>query len=387
MTSSIGGPLTGVRVVHLASLGPGPYGAMLLADMGADVTVVDRVPALPGSVPPEKDPRRRGQRSIAVDLKSDDGLRLVHELVDRADVLIEGMRPGVATKLGVGAQTCLERNPRLIYASMTGWGQEGPSAHKAGHDINYVAATGALHAMGGTDPTPPPVPLNLLGDYAGGGAFLALQVIASLWQRHQTGRGSILDVAIVDGVASLTAATLGMKAAGLWRERGANAFDGSKPWYRTYATKDGGYVAVGAIESKFYAAMLEALGMDPAAWARDDGLDEEALAAELGARFAAEPRDHWSTVFDRVDACVSPVLSFDEALRSPAALARESYLDIDGVPQPAPLPRTGGSRVTRPGSPPAQGRDTRSILLELGHSEAEVAAMSHAGFISQGDEK
>ncbi|TQC47839.1 CoA transferase [Rhodococcus sp. WS4] len=364
-------PLDGVRVVHLASLGPGPYGAMLLADMGADVVVVDRVPALTGSMPPEADPRRRGQRSIAVDLRNERGRAIVTDLVASADVLIEGMRPGVAERLGVGPQDCRALNNRLIYARMTGWGQEGRLAKTAGHDINYVAATGALYAMG--DPAePPPVPLNLLGDYAGGGVFLVLGVLAALWERERTGVGTVVDTAIVDGVASLTAATLGMAAAGLWHGRGQNTFDGSRPWYRTYQTRDGGYMAVGAIEPQFYAAMLRTLGLDPSQWQRNDDLDTAALTAELTAIFKTRDRDDWTAVFAEIDACVSPVLSFDEATTSPTARERHAYVDIAGVVQPAPLPRLDNHPMTVPTPPPTTGRDSAAILTELGRNDDEI---------------
>lgn len=365
------GPLTGVRVVHLASLGPGPYAAMLLADMGADVVVVDRVPPVPGSMPPEVDPRRRGQRSIALDLRDPADLQIVADLVRHADVLIEGMRPGAAERLGVGPHECRAWNPRLIYARMTGWGQTGPNAGRAGHDINYIAATGALAAMG-VPGEPPPVPLNLLGDYGGGGTFLALGVLAALIERGRTGTGAVLDSAIVDGVASLTAATLGMAAAGRWGARGENAFDGSRPWYRTYRTADDRYVAVGAIEPKFYDALLSTLGLDPARWPREPDTDPKALTAVLTAIFAGQTLAHWISTFDGVDACVSPVLTFAEAVDSQAARARRAYVEIDGVVQPAPLPRFQGRPVAVPPAPPGVGRDTRSVLLELGRPEHEI---------------
>lgn len=376
-------PLDGVVVVHLSSLGPGPYGAMLLADLGADVVVVDRVPELAGSMPPEVDPRRRGQRSIAVDLRDEQGLEIVRDLISSADVLVEGMRPGVAERLGVGPEDCAELNPRLVYARMTGWGQTGPLAQRAGHDINYIAATGSLYAMGSPD-EPPAVPLNLLGDYAGGGVFMALAVVAALFERDRTGRGTVIDAAIIDGVGSLTTATLGMLAAGLWADRGQNVFDGSRPWYRTYATAGGGFMAVGAIEPKFYEAFLRTMGLDPGEWNRDDRLDTDRLTAELEARFASADRATWESRFAEIDACVTPVLDFAEAIRSPHAAARQAYVTVAGVPQPAPLPRLGGAASVRPSPPPVTGRDTVEILKSLNRSDADIAALAQTGCITVG---
>jgi len=377
------GPLQGVRVVHLASLGPGPYAAMLLADMGADVIVVDRVPDLVGSMPPDRDPRRRGQRSIALDLRDERARAVLTDLVRRADVLIEGMRPGTAERLGVGPDACLAWNPRLVYGRMTGWGQQGPLSSVAGHDINYVAATGALAAMG-TPGEPPPIPLNLLGDYAGGGAFLVLAVLAALWERQRTGRGAVLDSAIVDGVASLTAATMGMAAAGSGAERGQGAFDGSRPWYRTYETRDGRYVAVGAVEPQFYAALLRTLDLDPDRWSRGPDLDVDELARVLEDAFLRRDQNDWTAVFDGVDACVSPVLTFEEAVHSESSKERGSYLDLAGVLQPGPLPRFVGRPSAVPSAPPASGDDSLAVLRELGWADERIRELSQAGCLGTG---
>nr|WP_269465958.1 CaiB/BaiF CoA-transferase family protein [Rhodococcus sp. 008] len=356
---------------------------MLLADMGADVVVVDRVPTLAGSMPPEGDPRRRGQRSIAVNLRDERGHTIVTDLIRGADVLIEGMRPGVAERLGVGPEDSHALNERLVYARMTGWGQNGPLAKTAGHDINYVAATGALYAMGNPS-DPPPIPLNLLGDYAGGGVFLVLGVLAALHERDHTGIGTVVDSAIVDGVASLNTATLGMAAAGLWHDRGQNTFDGSRPWYRTYETRDGGYMAVGAIEPQFYDAMLRTLGLDQDLWQRNDALDIAALTAELTAVFRSKNRDEWTTAFSGVDACVSPVLTFDEAIQSPESEERGAYIGIAGVVQPAPLPRFQNRPAPVPHQPPAAGRDTATILEELGRGEDEIELLEREGCVMIG---
>lgn len=372
------GPLKGTKVVHFASLGPGPYAAMLLADLGCEVTIIDRVGPMQVSVPQGQDPRRRGQRSIALDLKQAQARSLAMKLIETADVLIEGMRPGVAERLGFGPAQCQELNPRLVYARVTGWGQDGPLAQRAGHDINYIALSGALHAMGEAD-RPPPVPLNLLGDYAGGGAFVAMGVLAALIERARTGRGQVIDGAIVDGVASLTAACMGMLAAGRWGERGTNAFDGSMPWYRTYRTRDGGHVAVGAIEPQFYDELLRGLGLDPGQWSRDDRARWPGIEAKFTQVFASQDRAHWQQVFEQTDACVSPVLSFQEAAKHPHHQARAAYVSVDGVAQPAPAPRMSNAPVDVPGKPPEKGEQTAAVLRELGCSDSEIEKMIALG--------
>lgn len=375
-------PLSGTRIVHLASLGPGPYAAMLLADMGAEVVVIDRVEPMMVSTPQNRDPRRRGQRSIALDLRNAKGREVALRLIRNADALIEGMRPGAAERLGLGPDDCAAINTQLVYCRVTGWGQQGPLAQLAGHDINYVALTGALGAMGAPG-TPPPVPLNLLGDYAGGGVFAALGILAALQQRARTGKGEVVDAAILDGVASLTAATMGMIAAGRWGERGRNAFDGSLPWYRTYETRDGGYVAVGALEPQFYAALLKGLGLDATEWSRDNPSRWPAIAEKFTALFKSSERAHWEQVFSGTDACVTPVLSFVEATADPHNIARGVHVDIGGVSQPAPAPRFG-AQSNAPAPPPGIGRDTRLLLAGIGYDEAEADALVAAGVASQG---
>jgi alpha-methylacyl-CoA racemase len=377
MSQERSGPLAGVSVVHLASLGPGPYAAMLLADLGADVTIVDRVAPMAVSVPQNMDPRRRGQRSIALDLKLEEGRAIVMDMVRRADVLVEGMRPGAAERIGVGPDACLAVNPRLVYARVTGWGQAGSLADRAGHDINYLALTGALLAMGRPD-EPPPVPLNLLGDYAGGGAFVALGVLAALHERTRTGLGQVVDCAIVDGVASLAATTMGMLAAGRWGPRGTNVFDGAAPWYRTYETRDGGYLAVGAIEPQFFRALLDKLDLDATDWPREDPRLWPAMAAKFEAVFKSRDRDAWENLFEGSDACVTPVLSFEEAIRHPHHQARGAYATIGEVAQPAPAPRVGPRRPL-PSEPPGVGRDTDAILRSLGRNDEEIRAVRAAG--------
>jgi alpha-methylacyl-CoA racemase len=364
------GPLQGLKVVHLASLGPGPYAAMLLADMGCDVVIVDRTVPTATSVPPARDPRRRGQRSVALDLKDPQDFAALLKLVGRADVLIEGMRPGVAERLGLGPDQCLGLNPRLIYARMTGWGQEGSLSPRAGHDINYIALSGALEAMGEKEGVPP-VPLNLLGDYAGGGMYLVVGILAALMERQKSGLGQVVDGAIADGVASLCATTFGILATGGWKARGTNVFDGSTPWYAVYRTKDGRFVAVGAIEQPFYEQLLAGVGLNPAEWHRDDAARVARLKGELESRFLAQDRAYWEMQFADTDACVSPVLSFTESLTHPYHQSRGTYTVVGDVSQPAPGPRLSRTPFPPPGPPPERGEHTDEIRRELRQADSK----------------
>jgi alpha-methylacyl-CoA racemase len=332
-------PLSGVRVLELAGLGPAPLACKLLSDLGADVLRLDR----PGSPPGGTDGLGHGRASLTLDLATPEGLATARELVGRADVLVEGFRPGVAERLSLGPSDCHALNPGLVYARMTGWGQDGPLATTAGHDINYLAVTGGLHAIGtAADPLPP---LNLVADFGGGSLFLVVGVLAALQERHTTGRGRIVDTAMVDGTSYLLTLAHRMLAAGQWRdERAANLLDGGAPFYRTYRCADGRHVAVGALEPPFYAALLAGLGLDPAGLpAQYDRSGWPALVVALGAAFGAHDRDHWERVFTGTDACVTPVRSLTEAVDDPQLAARGVLRrGDDGVVAPAPAPRFDG---------------------------------------------
>ena len=333
------GPLAGIRVVELAGLGPAPHAAMVLADLGADVVCVERATGS-AAFAVESDLLQRGRRIVRLDLKSQAGRDEVLRLVEESDVLIEGMRPGVTERLGLGPDDCLARNPRLVYARMTGWGQTGPRAGEVGHDINYLSLTGALHAIGPTD-REPPVPLNLIADMGGGSMLVLVGILSALVERNSSGLGQVVDAAMVDGVALLSQLVLGLRSLGLWTDaRHDNLLDGGAPFYSTYTCADGEYVAVGAIEPRFYEALLSGLELTrDVVPDRDDKANWAALRSLLAARFAAQPRAYWVDRFHGTEACVTPVLSFDEAAEDPHLKARGTYLRVDGNLSAAPAPR------------------------------------------------
>jgi alpha-methylacyl-CoA racemase len=361
------GPLAGIRVVELAGLGPAPFAGMLLADLGAEVVRVERPDAGPLRVgDPRFDLLNRGKRAIVVDLKHESGAATVRWLISRADVVLEGFRPGVAERLGVGPAECLTRNPRLVYGRMTGWGQSGPLASTAGHDLNYLAVTGVLHAIGPAD-GPPQIPLNLLGDFGGGALYLVVGVLAALQQAGRTGRGQVVDAAIVDGVTHLATQVTGLLAAGIWRDaRGVNLLDGGAPFYSVYETADGRYLAVAALEPRFYQQFVALLGIagelpaqyDPAGWPRL----RDAFAAAIRSR----PLHEWVAVFDGTDACVSPVLTLAEAREHPQLAERGTVITVAGVPQPAPAPRFSGTPAADPGPPPGVPEPVESVFADWG---------------------
>ncbi|WP_285427499.1 CaiB/BaiF CoA-transferase family protein [Streptomyces sp. ISL-10] len=367
MAASMNGPLAGVRVVELAGIGPGPFAAMLLADLGADVVRIDRPGGAGLGIDPAHDLTNRNKRSVLIDLKSEDGPGRVLDLVERADVLIEGYRPGVAERLGVGPDVCLARNPRLVYGRMTGWGQDGPLAPRAGHDIGYIALAGTL-SMIGKDGEPPVVPANLVGDYAGGSLYLVIGVLAALQHaRSEGGRGQVVDAAIVDGAAHLATMIHGMMAAGGWQDRrGANLLDGGCPFYGTYETADGRYMAVGALEQRFYDEFVDLLGIKDELPARKDFDRWGELREAVAARFRTRTRAEWTAVFEGSDACVAPVLTLREAPAHPHLAARATFVDHAGITQPAPAPRFSATpgAVTRP--PALPGADTAEVARDWG---------------------
>jgi alpha-methylacyl-CoA racemase len=362
------GPLAGTRVIELAGIGPTPHAAMMLADLGAEVVRVERPDGQStfGGLG-EHDASLRGRRWVRADLKQPDHLALVLGLVERADVLVEGYRPGVAERLGIGPDDCLGRNPRLVYARMTGWGQHGPRAGHAGHDLNYVAITGALGAMGRPDDPPAP-PLNLVADYGGGSMLLLVGVLAALLEREQSGRGQVVDAAMVDGVSLLSQLVWSMLGAGAWSDRrGANLLDGGCPFYDCYRCADGRYVAVAALEPGFFAAFVDGLGLDPQSLpAQYDVPQWPRLRRALAARLATRTRDEWSDTFADTDACVTPVLTWSEARSDEQLRVRGSLVDIAGVVHAAPAPRFSRSGTRTPQTPQIVD-DTAQVVADWQH--------------------
>jgi alpha-methylacyl-CoA racemase len=377
------GPLEGVRVVEIASLAPAPFGCMVLSDLGADVLRVERPESCRPELPAPVDPLIRGRRSVGLNLKDPAGLELLLRLIDGADVLVEGFRPGVTERLGFGPEVCAQRNPGLIYARMTGWGQEGPLAPTAGHDIDYIAISGALHPIGRAGERPVP-PLNLVGDFGGGGMLLAIGVLAALIERQRSGRGQVVDAAMVDGSALLSSFIYGLRARGAWRdERGVNLLDGGAPFYDTYATADGKYVAVGALEPQFYAALLGGLELaDAGLPAQMDFSGWPVLRNRFTEVFAQRTRDEWTDIFAGTDACVAPVLSPGEAADHPHNAARAVFAEVGGISQPQPAPRFERTAAGKPSPPKRPGADTDAVLGELGLGEGEIARLRASGAIA-----
>jgi alpha-methylacyl-CoA racemase len=363
-TAAAAGPLTGVRVVELAGIGPGPFAAMLLADLGADVVRVDRPGGAGLGIDPAYDITNRNKRSVIVDLKAPDGAARVLDLVERADILIEGYRPGVAERLGVGPEPCHARNPKLVYGRMTGWGQDGPLAQRAGHDIAYIALTGTLGMIGAPD-QPPTVPANLVGDYAGGSLYLVVGLLAALHHARAGGTGQVVDAAIVDGATHLASMIHGMLAAGGWQDRrGSNLLDGGCPFYGTYETADGRYMAVGALEQQFYDEFMRLMGLADTADARADITRWGELRDAVAARFKERTRAEWAAVFEDSDACVAPVLTLREAPEHPHLAARATYVEHGGITQPAPAPRFSRTPTDVRTGPARPGADTADVARD-----------------------
>lgn len=387
------GPLSGIKIIELAGIGPAPFTCMMLADAGAQVLRLERAPA--GAVEAGEefaksgagsywDLLNRSRSSVGIDLKNPDALELVLGLVEQADGLIEGFRPGVAERLGVGPEDCFARNKRLVYGRMTGWGQDGPMASMAGHDIDYIAIGGALWSLGRADSAPVP-PLNLVGDFGGGGMLLAFGMVAALLEAARSGEGQVVDAAMVDGAASLMTMIHAFHRHGLWNdERGANMLDTGAPFYEVYETSDGKWMAVGGIEAQFYAELIRGLGLEgdtsfPSQMSRDQWPAMKARFAEI---FKSKTRDEWSAIFDGTDACVVPVLSPWEAHLHPHNVARSTFVEVDGTVQPAPAPRFSRtpSSISKPPSPP--GADTVSALVEWGIAEDAVKKLRESGALS-----
>ena len=359
------GPLHGLRVVELAGIGPGPHAAMILGDLGADVVRVERPRKVPGVLAPDRDSTLRNRRSVTADLKSDEGREVVLRLVAKADVLIEGYRPGVAERLGLGPEDCAKLNDRLVYGRMTGWGQDGPRAQQAGHDINYISLNGVLHAIGRKGERPVP-PLNLAGDFGGGSMFLLVGILAALWERQTSGKGQVVDAAMVDGSSVLIQMMWSMRGLGMWSDvRGTNLLDTGAPFYDTYTCSDGRHVAVGAIEPQFYAQLLQGLGLDPAMLPdQNDTARWPELRDAFTEAFVARDRDHWAKVFNDSDACVTPVLSFAEVETEPHITERNTFFRDGDNLEPAPAPRFSRSRPPKPTPPGVPGADTEAVLRE-----------------------
>ncbi len=375
------GPLAGLRVLEFEAVGAAPFAGMLLADMGADVLLVDRVSAPELGVQSERvnDVMLRGRRSITLDLKTPGGVQVALQLADKADALGEGFRPGVMERLGLGPEVLLARNPRLVYGRMTGWGQTGPLAARAGHDINYIALAGVLGAIGREGQAPVP-PLNLVGDF-GGGMLLAFGIACGVIEARRSGRGQVIDAAMIDSASLMTTMFAGMQAAGQWRnERGVNLLDSGAPWYDSYATRDGRYASIGALEPRFYAVLIERLGIDGQDLpAQHDHSRWPELREHFATAFRSKTREEWCAVFDGADACFAPVLDFSEARAHPHNVARGANINIEGIDQPAPAPRFGRTPGGVHHGPPARGAMGRAALADWGFPPTEIERLVALG--------
>jgi len=373
------GPLSGLKIVEFAGIGPGPFCGMLLSDLGADVVRVDRKGSGRGA---PSDVTGRGRRSVALDLKTPEAVEACLKLMEAADGIIEGFRPGVMERLGLGPDVALKRNPKLVYGRMTGWGQTGPWAHAAGHDMNYIAITGALHAIGtGDKPVPP---LNLVGDFGGGALYLAFGLLAGVIQARETGKGQVVDCAMSDGAASLMAMFYGMKAAGIWKEeRRTNLLDGGAHFYDTYQCSDGRWISIGSIEPQFYALLLEKTGINDPDFQRqhDRGIWPD-LREKLAHVIAQKSREEWTEIMGGTDVCFAPILDLDEAPQHPHNAARQTFVEVAGVTQPAPAPRFSATPGAIQGPPPAIGAHDREALSDWGFSDGEIGALKTAGALA-----
>jgi alpha-methylacyl-CoA racemase len=381
------GPLTGIKIIEMVGLGPCPFAAMMLADMGAEVIRIDRK-TKPGADNPfpmlgtKFDVMARGRRSLALDLKHPEARKVVLQLVEQADILIEGFRPGVMERLGLGPDACLARNPKLVFGRITGWGQSGPLSQAAGHDLNYIALSGMLHAMGRAD-TPPSPPLNLVGDFGGGAMMLAFGVVCAALEAKSSGKGQVVDAAMTDGSALLGAMIYGLRAFGTWNDaREANMLDGGAPFYDTYACADGKFLSVGAIEPQFYAQLLAITGASDPDFAKQWSQKRwPELKAKFAALFATRTRDDWCALLEGTDACVAPVLDMMEAPAHPHNAARGTFVEIDGVTQPAPAPRFSRTQPAAGQAAAAPGQHSAAVLADWGWDGESIETLKNAGVI------
>lgn len=381
------GPLSGIRIIEIAGIGPGPFAAMMLADMGAEVIRVDRAQSVRGTAPRDAhwDVMLRSRRNVAIDLKNERGAATLLRLVERSDALIEGFRPGVMERLGIGPDTCLARNPRLVYGRMTGWGQDGPLASAAGHDINYIALAGALahFARQGQAPVPP---LNMVGDFGGGGLMLAFGVVCALLEARTSGAGQVVDAAMVDGTAALMTMFWAFKNIGMFDENspGTNLLDTGAHFYDTYECSDGKFLAVGAIEPQFYSLFLQLTGLDadPEMATQMDRAKWPSLKMKVAKRIKEKTRDEWARIFVGTDACAAPVLTMSEAAQYPHNVERGTFIEVDGVIQPAPVPRFSRTRADDPSPPAHAGEHTREVLLDAGFPPSEIDDLISGGVVA-----
>lgn len=376
------GPLVGVKIIEVGGIGPGPFCSMMLSDMGAEIVRVDRKDQV-DMIEPRYNLMQRNRLAVGVDLKTVEGVEAILRMIEKADAVTEGFRPGVMEDLGLGPDVCLKRNPKLVYGRMTGWGQSGPLSRSAGHDINYIALTGAFYSMGESDRKPAP-PLNLVGDFGGGGLMLAFGVVCALYESQGSGRGQVVDAAMVDGVAALTTLSYGMRAAGMWSEkRQNNLFDGGAHFYDSYETKDSRYVCVGSIEPQFYSLLLKHTGLetDPDFAFQMDRSKWSVCKSKLAAVFKSKTRDEWCKIMEGTDVCFAPVLTLEEAPKHPHNVERRTFVEIDGVVQPSPTPRFSRTvpEIRKP--PSAPGADTERVLAEWGFSQDEIRALKDTGAI------
>lgn len=373
------GPLNGYTVIELAGIGPAPMGAMILADMGAEVIRIDRAGGAA-----MKDVSARGKKSVIVNLKDPAGVEAFLRMVENADVVIDPYRPGVCEKLGVGPDVCLERNPKLVFARMTGWGQDGPLAHAAGHDINYISLTGALYAMGRKGEKPV-VPLNLVGDFGGGGMLLVSGVLAALLETSNSGKGQVIDAAMVDGAAQLMWMFYGFQSFGLWneKERGSNMLDGGAHFYDTYECADGEYVSLGSIEPQFYALLKELAGLSEEEFGDQNNREKwPELKEKLAAVMKTKTQVQWCEIMEGTDVCFAPVVNFMDAPKHPANVARNTYIELDGMPQPAPAPRFSRTPSQVQHGAHDAGEDTDQVLTAMGFGEQELSSLKESGVIA-----